>query len=145
MCAPRVTRHTSIRYSKTLSQTRQHGCIDIVHCCNDSVNCLYHARMVLSVGGSFVYFAQNTRWTVTTDLFVCYSNTQNDLSPGAAISSLHTFASSSSRNVNYDEKQLSGKTFLSCSFYLYWFRKYVSYGFHIIIFVIPEYIMKRPV
>ena len=33
-----------------------------------SINCLYHARMVLSVGGSFAYFAQNARCTVTTDL-----------------------------------------------------------------------------
>jgi uncharacterized membrane protein SirB2 len=32
-----------------------------------------------------------------------------DLSPGAAIFSLHTRASSSGRNVNYDEKQLSGE------------------------------------
>ena len=33
-----------------------------------SVNCLYHARMVLSVGGSFAYFAWNARCTATTDL-----------------------------------------------------------------------------
>jgi hypothetical protein len=33
----------------------------------------------------------------------------------------------------------------SCYFYLYRFRKYVSYGFPIINFVIPKYIMKRPV
>ena len=29
-----------------------------------SVNCLYHARMVLSVGGYFAYFAQNACCTV---------------------------------------------------------------------------------
>jgi hypothetical protein len=50
-----------------------------------SVNCLYHARMVLSVGGSFAYFARNARCTVTTDLLLWYSNTQNDFSPGVAI------------------------------------------------------------
>jgi len=33
-----------------------------------SVDCLYHARMVLSVGGPFAYFARNARCTVTTDL-----------------------------------------------------------------------------
>ena len=38
-------------------------------------------------------------------LTVWYSNTQNDFSPGATIFSLHTLASSSCRNVNYDEKQ----------------------------------------
>jgi hypothetical protein len=107
-----------------------------------SVNCLYHTRMVLSVGGSF---ARNARCTVTTNLRVWYSNTQNDFSLGAAIFSLHTLASPSGSNVNYDEKQLTGKRFFSCSFYLYRFCKYVSYGFPIIIFIIPEYIMKRPV
>jgi hypothetical protein len=60
------------------------------------------------VGGSFAYFARNARCTVTTDLLVWYSNTQNDFSPGAAIFSLHTLASPSGRNVNYDEKQLTG-------------------------------------
>jgi hypothetical protein len=71
-------------------------CLDI----QVSVNCLYHAWMVLSVGGSFAYFAQNARCTVTTDLLVWYSNTQNDFSPGAAIFSLHTLAAPSGRNVN---------------------------------------------
>jgi hypothetical protein len=47
--------------------------------------------------------------TVTTDFLVLYSNTQNDFSPGAAIFSLHKLASPSGRNMNYDEKQLSGK------------------------------------
>ena len=42
-------------------------------------------------------------------LTVWYSDTQNDFSPGAAIFSIHKFASPSGRNVNYDEKQLTGK------------------------------------
>jgi len=74
-----------------------------------SVNCLYHARMVLSVGGSFAYFARNAHCTVTTDVLVWYSNTQNDFSPEAAIFSLHTLASPSGRNVSCDEKQLTGE------------------------------------
>jgi hypothetical protein len=74
-----------------------------------SVNCLYHARMVLPIGGSFAYFARNARCTVTTDLMVWYSNTQNDFSPGAAIFSPLALASPSGRNVNYDEKLLGGK------------------------------------
>jgi len=78
----------------------------------------HHARMVLSVGGSFEYFAWNARCTATTDLLVWYSNTQNDFSPGAAIFSLHKLASPSGRNVNYDEKQITGQKKLSCSFYL---------------------------
>ena len=112
--------------------------------------CLYHARTVFSVGGSFTYFARNARCTVTTDLLVWYSNTQNDFSPGAAIFSLHTPVWPSGRNVNYDKKNyLLGKKFWSCSFcsfYLYRFCKYVSRDFPIIIFfLIPGYIMKRPV
>jgi hypothetical protein len=66
---------------------------------------------ILSVGGSFAYFARNARCTVTTDLFVWYSNTQNNFSHGAAIFSLHTLASPSNRNVNYVEKQLTGEFF----------------------------------
>jgi len=95
--------------------------------------------------GGNEHFARNTRYTVTTELLVWYSNTQNDFSPVAAIFSLHTLASPSGRNVNYDEKQLTWGKNLSCSFYLYRFRKYVSYGFLIINSVISEYIMKRPV
>jgi hypothetical protein len=131
MRAPRVTGHTSIRYSAVIGWP-----LDFcLHRHPVSVNCLYHARMVLSVDGSFAYFAQNARCTVTTDLLVWYSDKQNDFSPGAAIFSLHTLASPSNRNVNYDEKQLTGtKKCLSCSFYLYRFHKYVSYGFPIINF-----------
>ena len=131
MCAPRVTRHTSIRYSS--SSVVDGRPLDFcLHRQPVSVNCLYHARMVSSVGGSFAYFARNARCTVTTDLHVWYSDTQNDFSPGAAIFSLHTLASPSGRNVNYDEKQLTGGKILSCSFSLHSFRKYVSYGFPII-------------
>jgi hypothetical protein len=94
-------------------------------------------RRVLCV--PFAYFARNARCTVTTDLLlVWYSNTQNDFSPGAAIFSIHTLASPSSRNVNYDEKQIYGEGGgLSCCFYLYRFRKYVSYGFPVINFCNP--------
>ena len=45
-----------------------------------SVNCLYHARMVLSVGGSFAYFAPTARCTVTTDL-LCDIPTHKTTSP----------------------------------------------------------------
>ena len=73
------------------------------------VHCLYHARMVLSVGGSFAYFGRNARCTATTDSLVWYPNTENDFSLVAAIFSLHTLATPSGRNVNYDEKQLIGE------------------------------------
>jgi len=108
MCAPRVTRHTSIRYSSSC-----HTCV------NMSASIFFAAAMIRGFrstrshgnGGTntFAYFARNARCTVSTDLLVWYSNTQNDFSPGAAIFSLHTLASPSGRNVNYDKKkQLTG-------------------------------------
>jgi hypothetical protein len=39
---------------------------------------------------------------------------------------IHTLASPSGINVNYDENNFLRKHFSSCSFYLYRFRKYVS-------------------
>jgi len=136
MCAPRVTQHTSIRYSSSCHIHVNMGAF-CSHRHSFSVNWSHHARMVLSVGGSFAYFARNARSIVTTDLLVWYSNTQNDFSPAAAIFSLHTLASPSGRNVNYDKKQLTVKKKLSCSFYLYRFRKHMSYDFLIIDFCNP--------
>jgi hypothetical protein len=98
-----------------------------------SVNYLYHARMVLSVGGSF---ARNARCTVTTDLLVYY-NTQNNFSTATVIFSLHILATPSGRNVNCDKKNNLLEKKLSCSFHLYRFHKYVSYGFPIINFCNP--------
>ena len=87
---------------------------------------------------------RNVRCTVTTDLLVWYSNTQNDFHPRATIFSLYTLVSPSGRNVNYDEKQLTGGKNVSFSFYLYRFRKYVSYGFSIIIFCNPGVHFETP-
>jgi len=70
-------------------------------------------------------------------LTVWYSNTQNDFSLWAAIFSLHTLASPSGRNVDYDENQLNGKRNLSFSFYLYRFLKYVTFGVRKIFFCNP--------
>jgi hypothetical protein len=60
--------------------------------------------------------------------------------------SLHTLASPNGRNVNYNEKQLTGKKFLSCSFCLYMFHKYtyMSYGFPVINFCNPGVHYKMP-
>jgi hypothetical protein len=46
--------------------------------------------------------------------------------------------------VKYDEKHLIGEKVLSCSFYLYRFRKYVSYGFPIINFCNPAVHYETP-
>jgi len=76
-------------------------------------------------------------------LTVWYSNTQNDFSPRAAIFSIHKLTSPSGRNVNYNETKLTGGDW-SCSFYLYRFPKYVSYGFPIINFCIPRVHYETP-
>jgi len=126
VCTTGDTAHIDMIF-KFLSHTRQHGRIDILHCCNDPW--LYVSEVTWQWWDE--YFARNARCTVTTDLLVWYSNIQKDFSLGAAISSLHTLASPSDRNVNYDEKQFTGKK-LSCSFHLYKFGKNVSYGFPVI-------------
>ena len=103
-----------------------------------SVNCLYHAQMILSVGGSFVCFARNARCTVTTDLLMWYFNTQNDFSPGAAIFSHYIHSHRLAAEMWTTMKNnLLGKNFLSCYFYLYRFLKHVSYDFPIINFCNP--------
>jgi len=132
MCAPRVTQHTSIRYSAVNGRP-----LDFcLHRHPVSVNCLYHAWMVLFVGRSFAYFAQNARCTVTTDLLVWYSNTQNDFSPERPFSQyIHSHRLAAEMWTTM-KNNLLGKKILSCS-YLYRFCKYVSYGFPIINFCNP--------
>jgi len=135
MCAPRVTRHTSIRYSSSYHTRVNIGASIFFTAVMIRAFRSARSRMVLSVGGSFAYFARNVRCTVTTDLLVWCSNTQNDFSTGAAIFPLHTLASPSAQRYDLRWKTAYwGKNFLSCSFYLYRFRKYVSYGFPIINF-----------
>ena len=131
MCVPQATRHTSIRYSSSCHTHTSTW----VHRYSSLLQWSVPLGQRGHVGGSFACFARNAR---CTDLLVWYSNIQNDFFPGAAIFSLHTLASPSGRNVNYDEKQTYWEFFfLSCSFYLYRFRKYVSYGCLIINFCNP--------
>jgi hypothetical protein len=133
MCALRVTRYTSIQYS---SSCHTHAST-WVHLYSSLLQWSVPLGQRGQVGGFFAYFARNERCTVTIDLLVWYSNTQNAFSPEAAILSLRILATPSGRNVNYDEKQLTaGKKSWNFSFYLYRFCKYVSYGFPIINFCI---------
>ena len=104
VCTTGDTAHIDTIF-KFLPHTRQHGCIDILHCCNDP--CLQVSEVTWQCWDE--YFARNARCTVTTDLLVWYSNTQNDFSPGEAIFSLHTLASPSGRNVNCVGTKLTGK------------------------------------
>jgi len=91
---------------KFLPHTRQHGCFLLAHTPNfpklfiPRTNGLV-CRRVLCFLCTKCTLHSNHRLTVW------YSNTQNSF-PGAAIFSLHTLASPSGRNVNYNEKQITG-------------------------------------
>jgi hypothetical protein len=146
MCVPRMTRHTSIWYSSSpaVSGWPLHFCL---HRHPVSVNRLYHARMDLFVGWSFAYVARNARCTVTTDL-LCDIPTHKTTSPPERPFShyIHSHCLTAEMWTTMKNNLFGGKKILSCSFYLYRFRKYVSYGFPITnFFIIPVYIMKRPV
>ena len=133
VCAPRVTRHTSIRYSAFNGWPLDFW----LHRQPVSVNCLYHTQMVLSVGGSFVYFARNARCTGTTS--VIFQHTKWLFPPEPPFSNyIHSHRLAAEMRTTIKKKQFTGgKWFLSCSFYLYRFCKYVSYGFPIINFCNP--------
>ena len=135
MCAPLVTRHTSLRYS-SFCDTRVTWMLSA--CRNPfSVNCLCHARIVLSVGGVLCVLCTKCILHSNHRLTRVILQHTKVFSPGAAIFSLQTLASPTGRNVNCDEKQLTGEKFSSCFFNLHRFRKYVSYGFPIINFCNP--------
>ena len=66
--------------------------------------------MALSVGAFFAYFARNARYTVTTDLLCDIPTHKTTSLPERPFSHCtHILASPSGRNVNYDEKQLTGE------------------------------------
>jgi len=128
VCTAGDTAHIDTMFKFSPHTRWQHGCFLFAQTPSFSKLFIPHTngldcRRVLCVLCTKCTLHSNHRLTVW------YSNTQNDFSPGAAIFSLHTFALPSGRNVNYDEKQLTGEKFFSCSFYLYRFCKYVSYGF----------------
>jgi len=138
MCASQVTRHTSIRYSSSC-HTRVNMGAFCLHRHPVTVNYLYHPRMVLSVGGSFAYFARNARCTVTTDL-LCDIPTHKTTSPPKRPFShyINSHRLAAEMWITMKDNLLGRKKKnLSCSFYLHRFRKYVSYGFPIINFCNP--------
>ena len=73
-----------------------------------TVNCLYHAQMVLSVSGPFAYCARNARCTVTTDLLCDIPTHKTTSPPERPFSHYNTLASPSGRNVNCGKKKLTG-------------------------------------
>ena len=130
MCAPQVTRHALIRYS-SFCHTRASTW---VHQYSSLLQWSVPLGQRGHVSGSFAYFARNAHCTVTTDLLVWYSNTQNDFPPEWPFSHyIHSHRLGAEMWTTM-KNNLLGKKFLSCSFYLYRFRKYRSYSFPIINF-----------
>ena len=133
MCAQRVTRHTSIRYSSSC-HTRVNMGASIFFTAKWSVPLGQrgHVAMVGRILCTKCTLHSNHRLTR-----VIFQHTKR-LLPRSGHFSLHTLASPSDKSVNYDEKQLTERGGgIICSFYLYGFRKYVSYGFPIINFCNP--------
>jgi len=136
MCASRVTRHTSIRHSSSCHTRVNISCF-CLHRHPVSVNSLYHARMVLSVGGYFAYFARNARCTVTTDLLCDIATHKTTYPPERPFSHYLNSHRLAAEMWTAMKNSLLRKNSLSCSFYLYRFRRYLLYGFPIINFCIP--------
>ena len=115
------------------THTREHGCIYILHCCNDL--CLKLARTrggVLCVLCTKCTLHSNHRLTR-----VIFQQTKQILPPERQFSPYilsHRLAAEMWTTIN---NNLLGKNCLSCSFCLYGFRKYVSSGFPIINFCNP--------
>jgi len=143
MCTPRVTRHASIRNSSSC-HTRV----------NMGISIFFTAAMIRAFrsarshgnGGmnTFPYFARNARCTVTTDLFVWYFKTQNYFYLQRPF--FHYIHSDrlAAEMWTTMKNNLLGKEFFSCSFYLYRFRKYLSYGFPITNFWNPRVHYETP-
>jgi len=140
MCEPRVTRHTSLLYSIPC-HTRV----------NTGASIFFTAAMIRGSRSSrscrrfiCVLCTKCTLHSIHTHLLVWYSNTQNDFSPGAAIfSHIHSHRLAAEMWTTM-KNNLLGKNVLSCSFYLYRFRKYVFYSFPIINFCNPGVHYKMP-
>jgi hypothetical protein len=103
-----------------------------------SVNCLYHALMVLSVRGSFTYSARNARCTVTTDLLCDIPTHKTTCPPERPFAHyIHSCRLAAEMWTTMKTSYWRGGKKLSCSFYLYRCRKYMSYSFPMINFCKP--------
>jgi len=133
MCAPRVTRHTSIRYSSSCTQAstwvpRYSSLLQW----SVPLGQLGHVAMVRCVLCTKCTLHSNHRFT---RVMFQHTKTTSPLEwPFSHYIHSHRLAAEMWTTM---KNNLLGKNFLSCSFYLYRFRKYVPYGFPIINFCNP--------
>ena len=119
---------------KFLSHTRQHGCFLLAQTPSISKLFIPHTNGLVCGRVLFAYCARNARCTVVTDLLCnipTYKTTSPPERPFAQYILSHRLAAEMWTTM---ENNLMGKHLLSCFFYLYRFRKYVSYGFPVISF-----------
>ena len=131
MCAPPVIRHTAIRYPSSCD-TRVNTGVFCLHGHSVSVNCLCHARMVLFVGGFFCVLC--TKCTLHSNhrlIRVIFQHTKRLLPRSGHSHYIHSHRLAAEMWTTIKNEKMS------CSFYLYRFRKYVSYGFLTINFCNP--------
>ena len=144
MCAPLVTRHTSIRYSSSCYTRVNMGAS--IFFAAPMIRALFIALTNgLVCRGVLSLLCTNARCTVTTDL-LCDIPTHKTTSPPERPFAHHILSHSLTAEMWTTMKNnLLGEKGLSCSFYLYRFRKYVPYGFPVINICNPGVHYETPV
>ena len=134
MSAPRVTRHTAIRYSDSCHTRVNMGAAMI-----RAFRSARSRRRVLCVLCTKCTLHSNHRLTR-----VIFQHTKDFSPPERPFSQyIHSHRLATEMWTTM-KNNLLGKIILSCSFYLYRFRKYVPYGFPIINFCNPGVYYKTP-
>ena len=140
MCAPQVTRHTSIRCSSSCHTRVIMGAS--IFFTAAMIRVFRSARSRGNVTLRTLHEMHVAQWPQT---YSCDIPTHKTNSPPERpfchyIHSQHIAAEMWTTIKNI----LLGEKFLSCSFYLYMFHKFVSYGFPVTIFCNPAVHYERP-
>ena len=135
MCTPRVTRHTSIRYSSSC-----HTRINMGASIFFTAAMIRAFRSARSRGNGGMNTLHEMHVAQEPQSYSCDIPTQKTTSPPERPFShyIHWHRLAAEMRTTTKNNLLEAKkNFLSCSFYLYRFRKYVFYGFPIISFCNP--------
>jgi len=133
MCARQVTRHTSIRYSNSFHTRVNMGASMFFTVA--MIRAFRSARSRGNGGTNTLHEMHVAQWPQTYSCDIpTHKTTSTPERPFSHYIHSHRLAVEMWTTL---DNNLLGKKFLSCSFYLYRFRKYVSYGFPIINFCNP--------
>ena len=131
MYAPRVTRHTSIRYSSSC-----HTCVNMGASIFFTAAMIRVFRSARSRGNGTLPTLHEMHVAQYPQTFSCDIPTHKTTSPERPFSHYINLHRLTAEMWTTMKNNLLGKK-LSCSFYLYRFRKYLSYGFSITKFCNP--------